>query len=392
MYQFIQYCFVSSVLFLTACHILHAQKITAKVVVEGKLREFIVVRPSGAVPAGGYPMVFMVHGTGGDGEKFYNISQWVERGEKDKIVTVFPSSLAWCHKEKDGTVVPQLEKWVNGDLMDGYCGKTQDLITEELFFRKMVDTISSVLPVNHKKIFVAGFSNGGGMSQKLFVQASDIFSAFASNAGSFHVLDTGRTKRKVPLMYAVGTIDQAYITPMGISAIPFNDSCFKYLGGVVSRTLSVMDLTDQYTLYANDKTRTYVFNTPKPGAEPNTYIFTLIKGAEHVYPNGTLHELVMADIHWEFFKTLSVPSSLITSVETEEISREQFLHPNPASDFITLHDIPEHTENIFITNAVGATVLTIPASGGNTINVSALPNGLYSITAGTSRSTFLIAR
>ncbi|MBL7975302.1 MAG: hypothetical protein JNJ85_10340, partial [Candidatus Kapabacteria bacterium] len=76
MYQFIQYCFVSSVLFLTACHILHAQKITAKVVVEGRVRECIVVRPSGAVPAGGYPMVFMVHGTGGDGEKFYNISGW----------------------------------------------------------------------------------------------------------------------------------------------------------------------------------------------------------------------------------------------------------------------------------------------------------------------------
>lgn len=337
-------------------------------------------------------MVFMVHGTTGNGEKFYNISAWVERGEKDKIVTVFPSSLAWCHKDKDGTVVPKIEKWINGDLLDGYCGKTEDLINEELFFRKMVDTIRKVLPINPNKIFLAGFSNGGAMSQKLFVQASDIFSAFASNAGSFHVLDTGRTKRRVPLMFAVGTIDQAYTVPMGISAIPFNDSCFRYVGGVISRTLSVMDLTDQYTLYANEKTRTYVFNTPKPGAEPNTYIFTLIKDADHYYPNGIMHEIVMADIHWEFFKTLSVPSSLLTSVDDSDPSHSQLIYPNPASGYITLKGVPQQVENITLINALGHTVLTAPVSEGNTINLSALPNGFYTVVCGTSRSPLLIAR
>lgn len=56
---------------------------------EGVNREFIVVRPSGVVPAGGYPVVFMLHGTSGDGEKFYQGSGWKEKGEAEKFIRFF---------------------------------------------------------------------------------------------------------------------------------------------------------------------------------------------------------------------------------------------------------------------------------------------------------------
>ncbi len=50
---------------------------------DGADREYIVVKPSGVVPPGGYPVVFMFHGTSGDGEQFYNTSRWKEKGEKE---------------------------------------------------------------------------------------------------------------------------------------------------------------------------------------------------------------------------------------------------------------------------------------------------------------------
>lgn len=64
--------------------------------VESVERQFIVVRPSAPTPAGGYPVVFMFHGTSGDGERFYNISGWKEKGEREGFVTNFPSSWEHC--------------------------------------------------------------------------------------------------------------------------------------------------------------------------------------------------------------------------------------------------------------------------------------------------------
>lgn len=38
------------------------------------------------------PVVFMLYGTSGNGEEFYNNSGWKEVGETENIFTVFPSS------------------------------------------------------------------------------------------------------------------------------------------------------------------------------------------------------------------------------------------------------------------------------------------------------------
>lgn len=57
--------------------------------VDGRMRESIIVIPSSAPPPGGYPIVFMLHGTNQDGEYFYDISGWKELGEQENFITVF---------------------------------------------------------------------------------------------------------------------------------------------------------------------------------------------------------------------------------------------------------------------------------------------------------------
>ena len=50
-------------------------------IIDGDTREYYVHVPAaynGTAPA---PVVFMLHGTSGDGENFYNISGWKELGE-----------------------------------------------------------------------------------------------------------------------------------------------------------------------------------------------------------------------------------------------------------------------------------------------------------------------
>ncbi|MGE0443349.1 MAG: hypothetical protein AB7S39_22920, partial [Gemmatimonadales bacterium] len=46
---------------------------THHLTVDGKDREFIVYQPAGVLSTALQPTVFMLHGTSGDGQKFYNI-------------------------------------------------------------------------------------------------------------------------------------------------------------------------------------------------------------------------------------------------------------------------------------------------------------------------------
>src|SRR5688572_8534058 len=63
------------------------------IVADGKTREYYVHVPLGYNLKNAFPVVIMLHGSGGNGEKFYNISGWKEVGEVQNILTVFPSSL-----------------------------------------------------------------------------------------------------------------------------------------------------------------------------------------------------------------------------------------------------------------------------------------------------------
>ncbi|MFN8332099.1 MAG: hypothetical protein U0T81_12935 [Saprospiraceae bacterium] len=78
-------CIVSSLL---------AQKFTYNTVDSVK-REYIVHVPPNYDSTKKVPVVFMLHGTSGDGELMYATSGWVEMSNKEGFIAVFPSSLKY---------------------------------------------------------------------------------------------------------------------------------------------------------------------------------------------------------------------------------------------------------------------------------------------------------
>ena len=134
--------------------------------VEGVDREFIVARPSGAVPAAGYPVVFMFHGTSGDGERFYLHSGWKEKGEEEKFISVFPSSLEYC--VIDSGRQKRTTKWNNGDLQTVAC-PGQEFKDDVLFVRRIIDTLRETFRIDTTRLYAAGFSNGALFSRKLAI-------------------------------------------------------------------------------------------------------------------------------------------------------------------------------------------------------------------------------
>jgi polyhydroxybutyrate depolymerase len=347
-------------------------------IVDSVQREFIVVAPSHAPPAGGYPIVMMLHGTTGDGQKFYNISRWKEKGEEENFVTVFPSSLSYCfYRNGQSGPTHNVTKWKNGNAVFLSCPGVW-MKDDVKFLRTMIDTIATTLPIDKRRIYASGFSNGGGMVSKLAVDMNDVFAAIAPAAGALHASDLGPTERGMPMWFILGTKDNKWLESFessGLSEFPFNDStATHYLAGTINRYLTACHLTQDYTRDSSALFMTYKFNTPADTVQSNEFRFTLIKGMGHVYPNGTNVPFVAANVFWDFFSQYALP---VTSVEGIPVPTDLSFYPNPAKDYIIVNGESEAT--LFIYSMLGQLVHQTSVVPGMRVSLPYVAPGVYQL-------------
>lgn len=294
---------------------------------DGADREYIVVKPSGVAPYGGYPVVFMFHGTSGDGEQFYNSSRWKEKGEKEKFITVFPTSLKYCILNYPDNNPVFLTRWNTGDLQADKCPNLQQNFKDDVqFVRQMVDTIKQKYNINSKKIFAAGFSNGCSMIHKLAVTAPDVFAAVAGVASILQSLDSMKTTKSIPLWNVIGTEDDRFTSFFGVSSLPFSDSTLLVLMSYITRMQVCEGLTNSYTKVSTPSVVSYTYETLVNPANQAKFILSLVKGMTHIYPNGTNFPFSATDFFWEFFNqtSLSGTKEIVSSLDDCKI------YPNPS--------------------------------------------------------------
>jgi polyhydroxybutyrate depolymerase len=347
---------VQFLLFLSPLSILAQTRRDFTFKFDGVDRTFIVVKPTGATPVGGYPVVFMLHGTSGDGEKFYTTSGWKEKGEAEKFITVFPSSLSYCILNFPNNNPVVTTRWNTGDLQDDKCPNVQQTFRDDVkLLRKIVDTIKLNYTVNAKKVFASGFSNGCSMIHKLAIEAPDVFAAVAGASSILMLLDSAKPSRKIPIWNIVGANDDRFTTPYGASPLPFGgDSILRVLGSYINRVQGCEGLTNTFTKTSNAFSNTYTYRTPKTGEAPTTFVFTLIRGMAHVYPNGDNLPFAAADYFWDFFKQavatdvkeLYLPETAVT------------IYPNPSHDEMTIKML-ENTDGTSLNNREGGSYNTL---------------------------------
>jgi poly(3-hydroxybutyrate) depolymerase len=133
-----------------------------EVTVAGKVRTFTVRLPDGYDPARPYPLVFGLHGAGGDGPSFASYFPLVEPW-KDSAIFVFPSALYY---DVDGRTT-----WRH---------PTEENVA---FFDAVVDGVQANLCVDRARIFASGFSSGGFYSNTLGCRRGDVLRAIVPVAG-----------------------------------------------------------------------------------------------------------------------------------------------------------------------------------------------------------------
>lgn len=304
-------------------------KQTYRLEVDGATREFIVYRPEGLSDSEEVPVVFMFHGGGGRAEGQYRDSGWTQKADEEGFMVVYPQALKYHvyaeEKVKNGQVVQNLAeyatRWNNFSLSSSIDPEypDQELYDDIAFVHAMVDFLEDNYAVDSERMYATGFSNGGGMVNRLMVEGTDLFAAFAPTAAGgltiegLEALGDYKPANFVarPTVGMIGSMDPKLTHSAEVDEFSTDESAAQDGDAVHERyiepQLEVLELADEYAYEAIGKSAHFTYSEPQAGSDSQAeYQLYVVDGLKHVYPNGKSNPLSAPDIFWSFFEGYSL--------------------------------------------------------------------------------------
>lgn len=160
----------------------------ATITVDGRARTYHVYRPAGGLPAAGAPLVVMLHGGFGSGSEAERYYGWDAQADRDGFVVAYPDGLnhAW-------------------NVGGGCCGKpAQQGVDDVAFVVAMVAAIEQGLPIDPRRVYVTGISNGGMLAYRLACDTS-LFAAAGPDSAT--LLGSCPSPHPLSVIHLHGTAD-----------------------------------------------------------------------------------------------------------------------------------------------------------------------------------------
>ncbi|MAU10479.1 MAG: polyhydroxybutyrate depolymerase [Anaerolineaceae bacterium] len=121
------------------------------------------------------PVVFVLHGGGGNAEHADLMSDFAAKGDEEGFITVYPNGTGRFNRQNT------LLTWNAGFC----CSQARDKNVDDVgFFAELIDTLLATYAIDPNRVYVTGMSNGAMMTQRLGGQLSDRIAAIASVAGA----------------------------------------------------------------------------------------------------------------------------------------------------------------------------------------------------------------
>ena len=322
-------CIVSSLL---------AQKFTYNTVVDSVKREYIVHVPPTYDSTKKVPVVFMLHGTSGDGELMYATSGWVEMSNKEGFIAVFPSSLKY--RIIDNGEYKTITKWNTQPDADWEFQSGENPKDDVKFLRKVLQEVLTKYSIDEHRVYLNGFSNGGSMAAKCSIEMSDVLTAVCSNASSFHLDTVYHPARKIPFLFQVGNKDYGpgNVGP-DFPPVPmmYFDSLITipgltYLNGkhyrIANNCIRNLELDPKYTLSGDSNIALIATYWPKNSSDSHEFRYIFVKDLAHNYASWSPEQ------HWKWFSKFTTEDLNVTTKGTkmrivtkvEDVDREYFVH------------------------------------------------------------------
>jgi len=274
-----------------------SNKTNGKIEVNGRERRFLLHVPETYPPKDPVPLVVTIHGYAEWPAHQAQISHWNELADQYGFIVVYPA----------GTGFP-LHWRTSGEAND------QGSMEDVLFLSELIDQLENDYNIDPKRIYVNGFSNGGGMTLLLSCQLQERIAAIGGISGAYLIArEKCPLNRPIPTIIFHGKVDQI---------VPYyggRSESFDYPFPDVEKW--VEDLAIRNGCPTGDPVNTTIgqvnvkrYSNCKENAE---VIFYSIQNGGHTWPGGeplpewiagyTTDEIDATELMWDFFQKHPLP-------------------------------------------------------------------------------------
>jgi polyhydroxybutyrate depolymerase len=268
--------------------------------VDGHPRRYVVYVPALRLPAA--PVVLMFHGSSGTGEQFLRSSGWREEADRTGLIAVFPTGLRYRVIESGRRVT----KWNEFGLADkvtderppGYPLNAPMPADDVGFVDRIMADLDSRLPIDERRVYASGFSNGANFAARLSVDRSTRIAAAGYSGGGLD--GAHQADRPVPTYITAGSQDAKILEGTGLPELPLDPLDIlgtPPTGPFLDGHLATLGL-DPGDFGAVTGPRSTLIRWPAP--DPRLQ-FRMMRGLGHVYPDGAARDF------WEFFRAHRLP-------------------------------------------------------------------------------------
>ena len=172
-----------------------AGKQNMSVTVNGKKRTFIMYIPNSYKGDKPVPLFVDYHPVMGNGEGQYKDTKYRTLTEKEGVISLYP----------DGTKSADSRKMGPGWNVGPCCSDDDDV----KFSREMIAAVEEIACIDKKRVYAAGFSMGGGMSNHVACFMSDIYAAVAPAGMDLNTTNSAKCnpERPISIIMFRGTSD-----------------------------------------------------------------------------------------------------------------------------------------------------------------------------------------
>ena len=141
---------------------------TDSIFYDGERRLYTIHLPDSFDSSKSYPLVFVFHGGGGNGNNIEDVTNFSQKADEEGFIVVYPFGTGKLNKK--------FLTW-NCGFCCGYA--LENNIDDVGFIRYLFEDIKDKYSIKENMVYATGISNGGIMTYRIGAELSDIFAAIA---------------------------------------------------------------------------------------------------------------------------------------------------------------------------------------------------------------------